>query len=201
VSRDRVLTPDELRKIWLASEDDDYGKIVRLLILLGQRRQEVGACCWSWIDSERGTFTIPKERSKNKKPHTLPLLPMALEIINSVPRMASRDCLFGSRNPAGFSSWSTGKEALDARSGVSNFTIHDVRRSVATGMADIGIAPHVIEQILNHQTGHRRGVAGIYNRSSYPREVRAALALWEDHIRSLIEGTPRKVVHMQHVTA
>jgi hypothetical protein len=71
--------------------------------------------------------------------------------------------------------------------------LRDLRRSVATAMADIGVMPHVIEQILNHQSGHRAGVAGIYNRSSYAREVRAALALWEDHIRSLIEGGERKV--------
>lgn len=102
--------------------------------------------------------------------------------------------MFGDRSEAGFSVWNYRKIALDAASGVNGWTLHDIRRTVATRMADIGIAPHIIEQILNHQSGHRAGVAGIYNRSSYVREVRAALALWEDHIRSLVGGGARKVV-------
>jgi len=86
------------------------------------------------------------------------------------------------------------KQALDARSGVTGWKLHDVRRSVATKMADIGVQPHVIEEILAHTSGHKRGVAGIYNRSSYEREVRAALALWEDHVRTLVEGGERNVL-------
>ena len=77
---------------------------------------------------------------------------------------------------------------------MKNWTVHDIRRSVATKLADIGVLPHVIEQILNHQSGHRAGPAGIYNRSSYEREVRAALAMWEDHVRALVEGGERKIV-------
>ena len=116
-----------------------------------------------------------------------------LAIIKDVPRMAGRDQLFGQR-ANGFTGWSRGKAALDARSRVKNWTTHDIRRSVATRMADLGIGPHIIEQILNHQSGHKSGVAGIYNRSSYEREVRAALALWEDHIRTLVAGGKRKII-------
>ena len=89
-----------------------------------------------------------------------------------------------------------GSEQARARSalGGDRLAVHDIRRSVATGMADIGIAPHIIEAILNHHSGHRAGPAGIYNRSNYPNEVRAALALWEDHLRTLVEGGERKVV-------
>ena len=86
--------------------------------------------------------------------------------------MAGRDQLFGQR-ANGFTGWSRGKAVLDARSRVKNWTTHDIRRSVATRMADLGILPHMIEQILNHQSGHKRGPAGIYNRCSYEREVRA----------------------------
>jgi integrase len=89
-----------------------------------------------------------------------------------------------------------GKHALDERSGVVGWKIHDLRRSVATRMADLGVQPHIIEQILNHQSGHKAGPAGIYNRSSYEREVRAALALWEDHLRTLVAGGERKVLHI-----
>ena len=149
--------------------------------------------CWSEFNFEQGTWTLPASRSKNKRAHTLPLLPAMRAIIEAVPRMASRDQLFGQR-ANGLTAWSRGKPELDRRSGVKNWTTHDIRRSVATRMADIGILPHVIEQILNHQSGHKAGPAGIYNRSSYEREVRSALALWEDHVRSIVEGGKRKIV-------
>ena len=194
-ARERVLTDDELIRIWKACWDDDYGRVIRLLILTGCRRQEVGGMGWSELDLERGTWTIPAARSKNGRAHTLPLPAMALDILAAVPHRASRDQLFGSRAGDGFVSWGKGKLALDARSEVQGWVVHDVRRSVATRLADIGIAPHIIEQVLNHQSGHKGGIAGVYNKSSYEREVRAALALWADHIRSLVEGGERKIVN------
>jgi integrase len=190
------LSDEELVAVWTACQDDDYGKIIRLAICLGSRRAEIGGLAWSELDLERGTWTLPAARSKNKRAHTLPLMPIALAIINSVPRMASRDQLFGLHASGGFMSWDRGKLALDQRCSIVAWTPHDLRRTVATRMADIGVQPHVIEQILNHQSGHKAGPHGIYNKSSYEREVRAALALWEDHIRALIEGGERKVVPM-----
>ena len=126
----------------------------------------------------------------------MPLPPAAWAIIDSLPRMAGRDQLFGVSAGRGYSAWAQGKASLDRRLGdaVAEFRLHDLRRTVATRMADIGVQPHIIEQILNHQSGHKRGVAGIYNRSSYAREVKAALALWADHLRALVEGGGRKVV-------
>jgi hypothetical protein len=121
-------------------------------------------------------------------------MPMALAIIRSVPRMASRDQLFGERAPEGFTTWGKSKAELDRRCGVENWHLHDLRRSTATGMADIGVAPHIVEQILNHRSGHKGGIAGIYNKSRYDREVRPALALWEDHLRSVVDGGERKVI-------
>ena len=119
-----------------------------------------------------------------------------------MPRVVGRDHLFGVWADYGFSDWGT-KVDLDAKLGtaVGSWTIHDLRRTVATRMADLGIQPHVIEQILNHQSGHKSGVAGIYNRSSYEREVKAALAMWADHIRALVEGGERKIIHMKSVPA
>jgi integrase len=194
-ARDRVLSDVELASIWRACNDDEYGRIVKLLILLGSRRGEVGGMCWSEIDLDRATWTLPAKRSKNGRKHELPLMPMALDIINAVPRMVSRDQLFGAR-AAGFTSWGRNKPALDARSGVTEpWVVHDIRRSVATRMADLSIAPHVVEEILNHQSGHRSGPAGVYNRSRYGNEVRAALAMWEDHIRALVDGGERKVLN------
>jgi len=193
--RERVLDDSELAAIWRACGDDDYGRIIRLLILTGSRRAEIGDMRWSEINPEKGTWTLPAERSKNGKQLTLPVMPMMREIIDAVPRMATRDALFGRRSK-GFTAWSwkESKPALDARSGVTGWTVHDIRRSVATKMADIGVQPHIIEAALNHFSGHRGGIAGVYNRSTYEREVRAALATWHDHLRAIIAGGERKIV-------
>jgi integrase len=196
IARDRTLNDRELAAVWNASGDGQFGAILRLLILLGQRRQEVGGMRWSEIGADGSIWRLPPERTKNHRAHTLPLPQSALDIIATVPQIAGRDYLFGVHGRNGFRDWWEGKLALDARLGdqVAEWKIHDIRRSVATGMADIGIQPHVIEQILNHVSGHKGGIAGIYNRSSYEREVRAALALWADHVRTLVEGGERKVL-------
>jgi integrase len=189
--RSRVLSNDELERIWRACGDDDHGRIIRLLILTGARRSEIGGMAWTEIDDARGTWTLPAQRSKNHRPHTLPLMPMMRAIIDALPQMVARDQLFGFR-AAGFTSWSAAKDRLDDASGVTAWNVHDLRRTVATRMADLGVQPHIIEQVLNHQSGHKRGPAGIYNRSPYEREVKAALALWQDHVRSLVKGSERK---------
>jgi integrase len=193
-ARDRVLDDAELRSVWKACGDDDFGKVVRLLMLLGQRRNEVGGMCWSELNG--GTWTIPAQRAKNGRAHTLPLSGLAQSIIDSVPERVGRDQLFGSHGNRGFSTWDHAKKQLDARLGnkVAKWTLHDLRRSVATRMCDLGVMPHVVEQILNHQSGHRAGVVGTYNRSAYEQAVKAALGLWADHIRTLVEGGERKVV-------
>jgi integrase len=192
--RDRVLSDDELAAVWKACGDDDYGKVVRLLILTAGRREEIGGMRWGEIDLDKGIWTLPAERSKNHRQHALPLTPTMRGIIESVPRMVSREHLFGEHSPKGFGAWNDGKAALDHRSGVRNWKLHDIRRSVATKMADIGIMPHIIEAVLNHQSGHKGGIAGVYNRSSYEREVRTALALWESRVHELVEGGERRVV-------
>jgi integrase len=195
-ARKRVLTDDELAKVWRACQDDDHGRIVRLLVLTGCRRQEVGGATWTEFDFDRGIWTIPGARSKNHHAHTLPLPAQALAIIAAVPRIVDRDYLFGVR-AEGFLRWADGKAALDARAGVADWVLHDIRRTVATRMADLGVAPHVIEAILNHQSGHKSGIAGTYNRSSYANETRAALALWADHVTALVSGRPRKITAMR----
>jgi integrase len=197
--RERVLSDPELASVWRAVDDDDFGRIVRLLMLLGQRRSEVGSMTWHELDLDRGTWTIPSSRTKNARPHTLPLPSLAIDIITGTPRMVGRDVLFGERAGRGFTSWARPKKMLDTRLGdkVETWTLHDLRRSFATRLCDLGVAPHVVEQILNHQSGHRAGIVGVYNRSSYEREVKAALLLWDDHVRSIITTDgERKVVMM-----
>jgi integrase len=203
-ARERVLTNAELGAVWRACGDDDHGRIVRLMILTGCRRQEIGGMRWSefWFHPAGDMWTLPKERAKNGRALTLPLPALAWNIINAVPRMAGRDQLFGLSCDDGFSAWWISKQALDQRLGkaVAPFILHDIRRSVATGMADIGIQPHIIEEILNHKSGHKAGVAGVYNRSTYEREVKAALGAWADHVRTLVEGGKRKVVVLPQVS-
>jgi integrase len=191
--RDRVLSDDELVRIWRACRDDDHGRIIRLLVLTACRRAEIGDMTWDEIDPDRGTFTIAAPRSKNGRPHTLPLPRTAIEILRQVPRMATRLQLFGQRSH-GFTRWHKGKLELDQRSGVEGWTYHDLRRTTATRLADLGVQPHVIECILNHSGGFRGGVAATYIRSPYANEMRAALIMWADHTRTLVEGGERKVV-------
>jgi integrase len=197
-SRERVLTDAEIAAIWRGCDgDDEYGRILRLLILLGNRRQEVGGMRWSEIDLKAGKWTLPAERSKNGRAVTVHLPPAALDIIRAVPATA-RDQLFGARANVGFISWDYGKAGLDRRlNGVKPWRVHDIRRTVSTGMHDIGVRPHVVEACLNHYSGHRRGVAGTYNRSEYELEVKAALARWSDHVLSLVEGRKSKIVQLR----
>ena len=180
--RDRVLSNDELKRIWNATGDDAYGTIIKLLILTGQRRSEISELRWPEIDFSAGIINLVAERTKNKRAHIIPLAPTARALVEKLPRKG--EGIF--KSPA----WSLCKDELDKRSGVNGWTIHDLRRTTATGMADIGIPPHIIEQILNHQSGHKGGVAGIYNRSSYAAEKAAALARWDEHVTCLVEGRP-----------
>jgi integrase len=196
--RERVLTDAELAAIWRAClPDSDYGRIVKLLVLLGARREEVGGIVWSELDLKAGTWALPAARAKNHRKHELPLPPMALEILVGVERIEGRDHLFGGDADHGFQRWSASKRELDARSGVVNWTIHDIRRTVATGMAEIGILPHLIEAVLNHQSGHKRGPAGVYNRAKYQPEMKTALARWAAHVEALLADRADNVVPMR----
>jgi integrase len=197
-ARDRVLSAGELIAIWNACGDDDFGRIVRLLILLGSRRQEIGGARWSEIDVAEGVWTLPAERSKNGHSIKLPLSPAARAIIAAVEH-TERDHLFGDRADAGFTSWSHAKAEFDQRLAgiVGPWRLHDLRRTTATCMADIGILPHVIEACLNHYGGHRRGPHGVYNRSQYESEMKAALLRWSEHVSALVEGRAGKVVPLR----
>jgi integrase len=188
-TRDRVLTDAELVKIWRSTPESDYGKIVRLLMLTAQRRDEIGSLRWSEIpsrdDPAKAQIELPGERTKNGRPHVVPLSGEAIAILEATHERAGRDLVFG-EGEGGYSGWSRAKEVLDDACGVKDWTLHDLRRSAATGMANIGVQPHVIEAVLNHISGHKSGVAGIYNRSTYAAEKREALASWASHLRVAI---------------
>jgi integrase len=176
-----------------ASQDDDYGTRIKLSKLTGQRLREVGAMMWPELDQASGKWRIPGHRTKNGRDHELTLPGAAWAIIEQVPRRDWNDHLFG-RSSHGFTGWSAGKVLLDKKAQIPPWVVHDLRRSVATGLANLGTTPHVIEALLNHISGHKRGVAGVYNRSIYERETRNALAMWADHIISITQDTERRIV-------
>jgi integrase len=195
VQRDRVLSDDELSAIWKASPPDtDRGRIVRLLTLLGGRPSEIGGMAWSELNLETGSWTLPSERSKNRRPLKLYLPAAAWEIIATTPRREGHDQLFGKRT-AGFTAWTDCKAELDDAliACMLPWQLRDIRRTVATRMADLGVQPHIVECLLNHASGFRAGIAGTYNKSPYEREVTAALALWAEHVLSLAEGRESKI--------
>jgi integrase len=202
-SRDRVLSMTELVVVWRACRDDDFGHIVRLLMLTGCRRTEIGGLRWDEIDFNRGTLTISAARAKNGRSLTLTLPRVAIDLLRAVPRREG-PVVFGGGD-AGFTSWSYATTDLNdcivaaECKALADWTLHDLRRSVATHLADdeIGIQPHIIEALLNHVSGHKRGVAGIYNRARYDREIGSALQLWSEHLMAVIEGRERKVVPMR----
>lgn len=187
--RERILTDAELAAVWLAAPATGYGRIVRLLMLTAQRREEIGGLRWPEIqcptDSGKALIALPAERTKNSRPHDVPLSPAALDVLRDQPHINRRELVFG-EGEGGYSGWSRSKEALDAACGVKGWTLHDLRRTAATRMADLGVQPHIIEAILNHVSGHKAGVAGIYNRSTYAEEKRAALDLWANHLRVIV---------------
>jgi integrase len=188
-SRDHILKDPELAAIWRALSPGDYGDIVRLLVLTGQRREEIGGLRWSEVDLERGVIRLGAERTKNKRPHEVPLAPLARAILASRrPQGPSPDgAVFGSNGAGG---WSARKAALEKRlAGLGPWRLHDLRRTCATGMAELGVAPHIVEAVLNHVSGHKGGVAGIYNRARYAGEVRDALERWAAHVEAIVSDT------------
>src|SRR2546430_297434 len=189
-SRDRVLSPAELKAIWVATDDDsDYSAVVRLLMLTGQRASEIAGLRWSEIVDD--TIVLPGERTKNGRQHRIPISKPVRTILAARSRRPDRDLLFGSRPDRPFTSWTICKAALDVRldKAVAHWTHHDLRRSMSTHMAEkLNIPPHIIEAILNHVGGHKSGIHGVYNVAEYESQKRRALTKWADHLLAIVEG-------------
>jgi len=181
--RDRVLTQEELRKLWRNLGEDKFSDIVRLLLLTGQRRGEISALAWSEVDLAKGMIILPPARTKNKRQHELPLSRQALAIIERQPRRNSSEFLFSDKQ--GYKDWDTAKMKLDQRLRIAPWRLHDLRRTCATHLGELGVQPHHIEAILNHYSGHRAGVAGVYQRAKYEGEMRSALQKWADWIEGI----------------
>jgi integrase len=201
--RDRVLTSAELKRIWNACGDDDYGAIVKLVMLTACRREEIGALRREEIKDDplqRGrVLHLDGDRVKNGRDHIVPLSDAALAILD---RYSQGETIFGRTRMQGFSGYSASKRKLDERIGeIEPWGLHDLRRTAATIMGDeLEVPPHVVEAILNHissQASGKKGVAGVYNRASYLREKRAALDLWAAHLTAIVEGRTAKVVPLK----
>jgi integrase len=189
--RDRLLTATEIRAVWQATAGDgDFNTIVRLLLLTGCRASEIGGLRWSEVYSDR--LVLAAERVKNNRAHTVPLTPAVRAILEARPRHTISDHIFG-REQLGFTGWSSSKMELDKRikaagTELSRWTLHDLRRTFATGTCELGISPHVVEAALNHVSGFRHGVAGVYNLAALEGPIRHALATWETHVLAIVEG-------------
>jgi integrase len=193
--RDRVLSLEELRLVWRAAEKlgYPYGPITQLLILTGARKSEIGGITWDEIDFEKRLWALPAARSKNKRAHVLPLSPQVVAILQSLPRFAGSKMVF---SPSGKipDSFAYAKIRLDAAIAAENgeqlpaWIFHDFRRSVASGLAALGVTLHVIEKCLNHVSGSFAGVTGIYQRHSFANEMRAAMDAWARRIEALVSG-------------
>jgi integrase len=192
-SRDRVLSDAELVQVWNACDTDaDFGKIIRLLILTGCRRGEIGGLRWSEVDLATGTITISGERTKTGKTHTLVLPEMALDILRTIPRR--RDFLFG-ESGQGFQRWGAYLDAhRDRLPDLPLWTPHDLRRTFRTGLGRIGIRPDVAELCVNHA---KRGVIAVYDRGRYEGEITSALAQWAAHVAAIIDGRASNVVPLK----
>jgi len=193
-ARDRVLRDDEIKALWEATETLSWAfrGTIRLLLLTGARLNEVACLTWDEIDLDAKLWCLPKERSKNKQAHVVPLSILALDILTALPRVQSpRNFIFTLNGEKPVQSYSDVKQKLDAAmSDSSPWVVHDLRRTCASGMARLGIAPHVVEACLNHKSGTIRGVAAVYNKYSYDAEKRTALDAWARHVEALVSGKP-----------
>jgi integrase len=196
--RDRTLSDRELAAIWAACLDDDFGRIIKLLILTGCRREEIGALKWDEVDLDGAVLTIAAERVKNRRALTLPLPAMALDILHAQPRREGRTHVFGDRG-IGFSGWSYATMSLHARMGAAGpplapWRIHDLRRTMRSGLGRLAVPPHIAELAIGHA---RKGIEATYDRYSYQTEIGQSLARWADHVASVVEGRQGKIVPLR----
>jgi integrase len=179
--RVRALSDAEVAAVWLAAPENDYGRIVHLLMLTGCCRDEIGSLRWSEIDTEAKAITLTASRTKNHTEHVVPLSERALKIIEAIPRR-DRDFVFGSGR-GGYSGWSKSKAELDEACKVKEWTLHDIRRTVRTGLGKLGVAPHVAEAVVNHLPAR---LIRTYDRNAYADEKKAALDAWAGHLEAII---------------
>jgi integrase len=197
--RNRTLSDPELRALWLACEGDGpFGQALRMLVLTGARRNEVSHMRWSEIDAERQAWILPSERSKNAREHVIPLSSQAWALLDAMPRFAG-DYVFSADGRGPIVGWAKAKTRISGKAGIAEegWRLHDTRRSVAAGMARLGVSVPVIEKALNHQSGVFRGIVSTYQTHDYADEIRIALQRWADHVEQIVGGRPAKVIKLR----
>jgi integrase len=221
-SRDRVLSDDELVEVMTAADSIGwpFGPVVKLLVLTAQRRDEVAGMRWADLDLDRAVWTIPASVAKNNKIHEVPLAPAAVAILKEMPRVGRGEFVFSTTGRTAVSGFSKAKEKvdstilearrkaagkaageagadLDTTHPLPHWTLHDLRRTAASGMARLNIPPHVVEKLLNHVSGTIKGVAAVYNRHEYYEERRRALEAWANKVESLTQPAGSNVVALR----
>jgi integrase len=195
--RERSLSDAEAAAMWLAVPQGDYGHILKLLLLTGCRRDEIGGLRWSEIDLEARTITIPEIRTKNHNEHVIPLTASAIAVLNDIPHRAERDYVFGTNRDGGFSNWSRAKVGFDEKlKFTQDWTVHDIRRTVRTGLGKLGVVPHVAEAVLNHLPAK---LIRTYDRHSYAEEKKAALQAWANHLMTITLPEKAKPISVRAV--
>ena len=195
-TRERVLSDLELALVWRGAGElgFPFGPIVRLLVLTGQRRDEVGGLSWGELALDGARWTLPASRSKNRREHTIPLSPAALEILQVLPRIERSPFIFssGPNPPSGFGK---AKERLDlvlarlnGSESMTPWTLHDLRRTFATNLQRLGVRLEVTESVLNHVSGSRAGIVGVYQRHEWAAEKRQALDAWATRLDAIVSG-------------
>jgi len=198
--RSRVLTDDELRVLWLAcGHEGASGEAIRLMILTGARRGEVGEMSRREVDQDHQLWNLPAERTKNGRPHTIPLSTQAWTLIEARPRFAGCDFVFTIDGKRAVNNWDEVKHRISAKAGItaSSWRLHDLRRTCASGMQRLGVLVPVIEKALNHTSGTFRGIVGVYQTHDYADEVRVSLQRWADRVEEIVGGKPAKVVKLR----
>jgi integrase len=199
-ARDRALTFEELGRVWKASAaiSGSFGPIVRLLIATGQRREEVSGLDWSELNQKDRLWTLPKERAKNAVSHKIPLNELASEVLTSQSgseNWPSGGLVFPTSGGKKFNAHSKGKATIDAvlaqdsLNPLATWRLHDLRRSLATGFQKLGVRFEVTEAVLNHLSGHKSGIAAVYQTHDWYDEKVAALTGWSDQLKRIFHST------------
>ena len=200
VKRDRVLTDDELASVWKAAEQIGYpfGNAVQMLILTGARREEIFSLSRTEIDGD--VIRLPAERSKVKEGRTIPLSPQALALLRDLPRFDQGDVVFSFTGEKRFDNVGRAKPRLDKliTPALPPWRLHDIRRTVATGMQRLAVQLEVIETVLGHVSGSRTGVVGIYQRHQFEDEAKAALSVWAEHVATITGTSRANVLRFPH---
>lgn len=190
--RDRVLSDSEIKALWdsASSEGWPFGDAVKLLLLTAARRSEVFEARWAEFDMQSRLWSLPAERAKNGQAHDIPLSDAAAAILEAMPRLDASDLLFPARGAPqrAASGVSKLKARLDGAIGSSDWVLHDIRRTVATNMQKLGIRLEVVEALLNHISGSRAGIVGVYQRYGYEAEKRTAMDAWAGRLAEIIDG-------------